>query len=163
MSKEQDLAAIEEVYQKWCTAWRNLDTKLQVSLFDKEDSMIAYQSEENRGPCFSHDQIAKYWSVATTVLAGVERWEPVAENMKKVSYGGDFAMIYVVMNTILRIQGGAEPFPGELRASIGLRKKDGEWKIYHYHESRQLEFARKANIGLDDKIGIQMPKERIDL
>ena len=61
------------------------------------------------------------------------------------------------MNVLIDVH-NVGPVPGEIRASIMLRKTEtGEWSIYHYHESRQLEIAAKTGMGMDDELGVDLP------
>ena len=71
---------------------------------------------------------------------------------------GDTAMIYVILNARLGMHNTAGAVPGEIRSSIALRKNAGEWSIYHYHESRQLEMAEKAGIAMDARLGVELPE-----
>ena len=161
MSDEaKDLAEIEALYERYLTAWRNLDTDLMLSLYDTDESFLVYQSEENRGPIYNHDQLTHYWKLAKEppFLDEILEFRTLAEPCKKVCYGGDFAMIYVILATSLKLHGAKRGFRGELRASLGLRKSAGKWVIYHYHESRQLEAAQKGNLGMDDALGIDLPE-----
>ena len=150
----QDLAAIESVFTQWCAAWKNLDTELMLSLYTKDDDLLVYQSEENRGPLYRRSQLEEYWVLALKILKEILEWRVLS---KKVSYLGDTATIYVILNVLIDLHGMGQA-PGELRASLMLRKDEaGQWTIYHYHESRQLEIAQKTDMGMDDELGVELP------
>ena len=138
--------AVQELYQKWCTAWRTLDSALMLSLFDLESDDLAYQSEENEGPLVTGEALTTYWTRATEFLKEVRTWEPLTN--KFVTFG-DSAFIYTKLQTSIVTSIFPEPFEGELRATLGLIKRDQHWRIVQYHESRQLDLAKEMGLALD--------------
>lgn len=138
--------AVQEIYHKWSTAWRTLDTDLMLSLFDLESDDLAYQSEENEGPLVTGEALRNYWTKATELLKEVRTWEPLTN---KFVVFGDSAFIYTNLQTSIVTSIFPEPFEGKIRATLGLIKRDQDWRIVQYHESRQLDLAKEMGIALD--------------
>ncbi|MDO8588399.1 MAG: nuclear transport factor 2 family protein [Armatimonadota bacterium] len=134
--RESDLAAINDVYERWCRAWRTLDSKLMVSLFDQDSEGLLYQSEENPSGLFKYSEVVAYWENALNILDKVTEWRELVKRVALV--GSDAAWIWAEMMTGLTAKIFPQELGGKIRCSIGLRRTNGSWKIVHYHESRQL-------------------------
>ena len=135
-SRGSDLAAINDVYERWCRAWRNLDYKLMLSLFDQDSEALVYQSEETPSGFFKYSDVVAYWENAKNILEKITEWRELVK--REAFVGSDAAWIWAEMMTGLKATMIPQVICGKLRVSIGLRRTNGSWKIVHYHESRQL-------------------------
>ena len=133
-----DEAAVTAVYKKWCSAFQAVDGAAMKELFEHDSDGLIYQSEENVDPMYSWAEIDAYWSGAPEIVERIPEWRELS---RKVAVFGDSAHVYVKLQTHLEIKGANKPLIGELRASIGLHRKDSDWKIVHYHESRHVDLA----------------------
>jgi uncharacterized protein (TIGR02246 family) len=132
-----------ELYQKWTRAWRTIDPELMLSLYDLDSDDLAYQSEENVGPLYTAAELRSYWGAARGMLEEIPIWQ---EKSKKIIVSGDHAFITVWLDTKIIAPAFGGAIEGEVRATLGCRKRGGRWYIVQYHESRQLELAKEAGV-----------------
>lgn len=130
-------AALTRAYERWVKAWRTVDVALMLSLFDSDDPGLIYQAEETPGPARTMKDLGSYWNAAHDQLnLQIKRWE---ELEKHVWISGDIATIYVLLDTSIAAEVMAPgDIEGKLRASIVYRRVGDDWRIIHYHESRQM-------------------------
>ncbi|MDO8588405.1 MAG: nuclear transport factor 2 family protein [Armatimonadota bacterium] len=136
VDKESE-AALTRAYERWLKAWRNVDVELMLSLFDRDNPGLIYQAEETAGPAHTITDLTAYWTAARDQLhLQVKQWQ---ELEKHVWISDDIATIYVLLDTTLAAELMAPgDISGKLRASILYRRVGAEWRIIHYHESRQM-------------------------
>lgn len=132
-----------ELYQKWTRAWQTIDPELMLSCYDLDSEDLAYQSEENVGPLYTAAELRNYWGAATGILEEVPVWK---EKSKKIIVSGDHAFITAVLDTKIVAPAFGGAIEGEIRATLGCRKRGDTWYIIQYHESRQLEIAQQAGV-----------------
>jgi hypothetical protein len=131
------VAAINELYERWRSAWLKLEPKLMLSCFDAEFDGLIYQSEENPEALFTHADLVKYWNNAPSILSGVSEWTDLKKRI--VFLGGDSAVIWTLLQTNLNLKTSPpQDLGGKLRCVLGVRKAKGKWSIVHYNESRQF-------------------------
>jgi len=133
-----DEHAVHDTYRAWCDAFQGLDSSKMKDLFDHAFPGLVYQSEENAEPMYTWEEIDAYWTAVPQIVAAIPDW---TELTRKIAVDGDTAFVYAKLMTHLEVHGAKKPLIGELRASIGMRRADGGWKIVHYHESRHLDLA----------------------
>lgn len=138
-----DIVGVTELYDRWRSAWLNVDPKLMLSLFDPTYEGVVYQSEENPEALLSYDAVVSYWTNAANILSKVPEWK---ELKKKVTFpGNNSAFIWVLLETTLRLNvSPPQDLSGKLRCGIGMRKANGRWTIAHYDESRHFLMAPDA-------------------
>ena len=60
--KQRELAAINDLYQRWRKAWLSFpDTTLMLTLYDKDFDGMLYQSEENPSGLTTYKDVVDYW------------------------------------------------------------------------------------------------------
>ena len=135
--RAEDTAAINELYERWRSAWLNVDVKVMLSLFDPSFEGVIYQSEENPEALLSYKDIVSYWTNAVNILSKVPEWK---ELKKQVTFiGEDSVVIWVLLDTKLHLNvSPPQELGGKLRCVLGLRKANGKWTIAHYDESRHF-------------------------
>lgn len=134
---------VMDLYERWRKAWLTVDTELMLSLYDMESDDLAYQSEENAGPIYTGQDLRKYWTAAKNIVDAVPVWEEIS---KKVVISPEYAFIYVLLKTAIVAPAFGGRIDGEIRATLGCRKRNGKWYIIQYHEGRQMEAATAAGI-----------------
>lgn len=136
-TRPAELAAVTELYERWRSAWLNVDPKLMLSCFDAEFDGLIYQSEENADALFTYAELEKYWTMAPTLLEGVSKWDELRKRI--VFLGEESAVIWTLLDTTLNLKTSPpQDLGGKLRCVLGLRKARGKWLIVHYNESRQF-------------------------
>jgi len=138
-------AEVMKLYENWTRAWQTVDPELMLSLYDLESDDLVYQSEENAGPLYTGQQLRNYWAAAKGIVEAVPIWK---EKSKKVVVSPEYAFIYVHLDTKIVAAAFGGEVVGEIRATLGCRKRNGVWKIIQYHEGRQMEMAATAGIQL---------------
>lgn len=138
-------AEVMELYEKWTQAWRDVDPELMLSLYDLDSGDLVYQSEENVGPLYTGQQLRNYWAAAKEIVKAVPIWK---EKSKKVVVSPEHAFIYVHLDTKIVSPAFGGEVVGEVRATLGCRKRNGKWQIIQYHEGRQMEAAAAAGMQL---------------
>jgi ketosteroid isomerase-like protein len=136
MTDQSAEQAVLRVYDDWRKAFMAVDGERMKSLWDPDFDGLVYQAEERADPMYDWPAIAKYWETANQVLERVNEW---TELSRKVTIIGEAAFIYAKFMTRLKIVGVKNEFAGELRVSLGLRRRNGRWLLIHLHESRALD------------------------
>lgn len=136
--KSKDITAINELYERWRTAWLTVDVDGMVSLFDKEFEGLVYQAEEIEHGIIGYEGIVEYWRNTKKVMAAVKEWRDVVP--KRVIFVTPVvAFVWAEVMSALNATFIPKDIWGVLRCTIGLHKKsNGQWAIIHYHESRHL-------------------------
>ena len=128
--------AVVEVYEKWRKAFQGLDPVLMKSLWDHEYDGVIYIAEEIKDPILDAKSIAAYWDNAPTVLEHIPEWK---ELERKVAIHGDVAFVFAKTFTRMKIFGVKEMFAGDMRSTFIMHRKNNQWLLIHYHESRALD------------------------
>jgi ketosteroid isomerase-like protein len=125
--------AAKEVVEAWYDAIRQLDFTAMAAIWDTDFDRLVYQPEEYDAPFLSFDAIKGYWTNVPNLVDRVLEWTPIVSELAVI---GDVAVAYSRLQTSIKLQGIDQPFDGELRCSLALRRSAGTWKLIHYHESR---------------------------
>ena len=128
--------AVLQVYDDWRRAFASVDGRAMKALWDHDFDGLIYQAEERPDPIYDWSGIAAYWDGVHEILERVGEWTEVS---RKVAIAGEVAFVYAKTMTSLKIVGVPKEFAGELRSTLGLRRRDGRWLLVHYHESRALD------------------------
>lgn len=128
----------ESLYERWLDAWRRVDGEQMKSLWDPAFAAPVYQAEEHAEPLSSWAQIDEYWSTTPALIDSI----PEARDISHVvSEAGELALLHGRIFLAMRINGATKPFDGELRVSMAMHRVDGDLKLVHYHESRQVDLT----------------------
>ena len=98
-----------------------------------DETGLVYQAEERLSPLFTIDEIKQY---ATDIPNVLSRLEDVCLLDKKVWSAGDFAYAYIRF-WCRAVMSSGTAVDGQIRQTLILRKQEEQWRIVHYHESRQ--------------------------
>jgi ketosteroid isomerase-like protein len=120
-----------------------VDVQGLIALWDSEYPDPIYQPEELEAPLRSWPEVRAYFEELPTVITGVSGIRPLDV---RVDVFGAFAYGYVRAWSSLGVIRRAEPLDGEVRQTFVMRRRDGRWRLFHYHESR-------LTAGLEDAVG----------
>lgn len=151
MSEEDDIAVIGAMVEKWIAAFCVVDPEPMKSFWPEGYEDIVYQSEENQHALSSREEIAKYWDHVPATLDSIDKVEDA--DVRIHIHGEDFATVYLYAMASAKFPGADRLYRAPFRATIVLRRIDGEWKYIHYHESRVLDLQRVTdalNAGEDE-------------
>jgi ketosteroid isomerase-like protein len=131
------MSSPEQQVRSTCEAWleaiRNLDFDATAQLWDAEFDGLLYQPEELGEPMTTHAELVEYWAWVPGHVESVPRWH--AESVEVQVLGG-VAMVWLKLDTSIKLKGYDQTFDGVVRCSLGLREAAAGWKLIHYHESR---------------------------
>ncbi len=131
---ESDRDAVGRVIRRWGRAFSTVDSDALIALWDETYPDIIYQAEEFPDPFRGFDQVKYYYGQIPTFAHNIRDQSLVDLDIDVL---GDVAWVYLRGTVTFDIPGKPEPISGEARQSFILRKVGGEWKIIHYHESRE--------------------------
>ena len=127
--------AAAETYEAWRQAWLSVDKVAMKRLFDPEHPGFTYQAEEAEGALHTFEELDGYWDRGAEVLTEVAEWRELS---RKLVVEGNIAILFASLQTTLSLSFRPTPLEGEVRVSMVMHERDGEWKITHYHESRRF-------------------------
>lgn len=125
---------VVKVLRQFSGAFQTFDTDSFISTWDESMESIVYQPEELRHPIMSLKDLRAYFDNVPNV---VKKMHDIRVIDFDIDIDGDVAIVYVRFWCRIAFAKVVETVDGQIRQSFILRRRDGEWKIVHYHESRQ--------------------------
>lgn len=110
-----------------------VDVQGLVDLWDAEYPSPVYQPEELVTPARTWDEVRGYFERLPAQITGMSDIRPLDV---RVDVFGDVAYAYARTWGSLGVVKRDEPLEGEVRQTFVMRRRDGAWRIIHYHESR---------------------------
>jgi len=98
-------------------------------VFEKDPTNIYY--DINEGPLVGFDRLKRVWTAATTNFT-ISKFD-FGEDMKLWVNGNDAVQVGSWMQTQENKSGQSRDIKG--RATVLWRKRDGAWRVWHYHAS----------------------------
>jgi len=98
-------------------------------VFEKDPTNIYY--DINEGPLVGFDRLKRVWTAATTNFT-ISKFD-FSDDMKIWVNGSDAVQVGTWMQTQENKSGQSRDIKG--RATVLWRKRDGSWKVWHYHAS----------------------------
>jgi len=122
--------------------FESFDVDAMVAAWDDKAEQIVYQPEERAVPMFSIAEVREYASTLPTFF--VKATDVSMIDKKVLVVGGATAHVYLRLSCDIELTSGRH-INGQLRQSFMLTKRDGAWRLVHYHESRQSDFDLPAD------------------
>ena len=98
-------------------------------VFEKDASNIYY--DINEGPLVGFERLKRVWTAATTNYT-ISRFD-FNDDMKILVDGNDAVQVGTWIQTQVARSGQSRDIKG--RVTVLWRKRDGAWKVWHYHAS----------------------------
>lgn len=98
-------------------------------VFEKDPSNIYY--DINEGPLVGFERLKRVWTAATTNYT-ISRFD-FNDDMKILVDGNDAVQVGTWIQTQMARSGQSRDIKG--RVTVLWRKRDGAWKVWHYHAS----------------------------
>jgi ketosteroid isomerase-like protein len=130
---DDDVKAVRTAVGRFARAFAATDGSALARLWDDEYPYPAYQPEEIDAPLLNVADIFAYFDNLKSVIRGVFDIEPRHLQLDVI---GDFAHVFSTATATLVFVREDVRLEGEVRQSFVLRKRAGEWRFIHYHESR---------------------------
>lgn len=135
-----DEEAILATLRRFSRAFDSFDTEQFMSTWDDE-AAIVYQPEELLRPIFDRDDLRAYFDHLPDVI---RRFNDNRVIDFKLQVDGDVATVYVRFWSRISFAKVPQTADGQIRQSFVLRRRDDEWRLVHYHESRQASGMEEA-------------------
>jgi uncharacterized protein (TIGR02246 family) len=131
-----DEKAVVDVIRRFARAFGNHDTEQFMAVWDHEyGDRIVYQPEEIGTDVRGLDGIRAYFEHVPQVVRALREVKTIDFRVELIS--DDFALVHNRFWCRLALHKRPFTYDGQVRQSFVLRKRDGEWRVIHYHESRQ--------------------------
>ena len=98
-------------------------------VFEKDPSNIYY--DINEGPLGGFERLKRVWTAATTNYT-ISRFD-FNDDMKILVNGNDAVQVGTWIQTQMARSGQSRDIKG--RVTVLWRRRDGAWKVWHYHAS----------------------------
>lgn len=105
------------------------DLSILDDVFEKDPTNIYY--DINEGPLIGFDRLKRVWTAATTNYS-ITRFE-FGEDLKIVISGDNALQAGTWVQTQVNSAGQSREIKG--RATVLWRKREGKWRVWHYHAS----------------------------
>jgi ketosteroid isomerase-like protein len=125
-SPEQEIRAKTERFK---AAIVSKDLSILDDVFEKDPSDIYY--DINEGPLAGFDRLKRVWTAAVTNYS-ISRFD-FHDDMTIVAFGDQAAQTATWTQTQTNKAGQSRDING--RVTVLWRKRDGAWKVWHYHAS----------------------------
>jgi ketosteroid isomerase-like protein len=122
-----------EVVGRFGRALAAVDVKRLASLWDDDYAFPVFQPEERLAPLLSWDAVEAHIMHLPEVIKGVSDIRPLDFRLDVL---GEVAVAYARVDAALHFVRENASLKGEVRQTLILRRRDGEWRVIHYHESR---------------------------
>lgn len=131
---DAERTAVKRVVRRWARAFSANDLEGILGVWDETYPFILHQAEEFPDPIRGWEELCHY-NKTMMQLASNLRDQAVADLDADVL--GDVAWVYLRGQITFDVVGMEEPITGEARQTFILRKRGDEWRVIHYHESRE--------------------------
>jgi ketosteroid isomerase-like protein len=120
---------IQAKTKKFTEAIVSKDLSVLDQVFEKDANNIYY--DINEGPLYGFDRLKRVWTAATTNYS-ITRFE-FGDDMKIMVNGDSAVQTGTWTQTQANKAGQSRDIKG--RATVLWRKRDGQWRVWHYHAS----------------------------
>ncbi|HJQ24422.1 MAG TPA: nuclear transport factor 2 family protein [Blastocatellia bacterium] len=120
---------IQAKTKKFTEAIVSKDLSVLDQVFEKDPNNIYY--DINEGPLMGFDRLKRVWTAATTNYS-ITRFE-FGDDMKIMVNGDSAVQTGTWTQTQMSKAGQSRDIKG--RATVLWRKRDGQWRVWHYHAS----------------------------
>ena len=122
-------AEIQAKTKKFTEAIVSKDLSILDQVFEKDPTDIYY--DINEGPLVGFDRLKRVWTAATTNYT-ISKFD-FSDDMKIIVDGNNAIQTGTWTQTQVAKSGASRDIKG--RATILWRKKEGQWRVWHYHAS----------------------------
>jgi ketosteroid isomerase-like protein len=124
---------VRQAVAEFSRAFAAADAERLAAMWDEEFPNPVCQPEETLEPFLTHEGVRSYIQHIPEVIKGVTGIRPIDF---RVDVLGEVAVAYARAEATLQFARDDHSLEGEVRQSFVLRRRDGAWRLIHYHESR---------------------------
>ena len=140
VASQQEKKEVGAVIQEWKSAFGAKDMERVKALWDQDYPQLIYIPEESNEALSGWYAISKYYDAIPDL---VESMEWVRESLM-VDVLGDVAHAYFANLNTAKVNGIDNVMSFDVRDTFILKKKGGQWKIIHYHESLSRDHSHET-------------------
>lgn len=140
VTSKQDKSQVEAVIREWRASFVAKDVGRLKNLWDKDYPQLIYIAEEDNAAHRGFDAISKYYGNVPEFVKSLD-WT-IKETTVDVI--GDMAYAYVEFLVKADIKGIDHQMTFDGRDTFILRKRAGQWKFIHYHESLSRDHSHET-------------------
>ena len=131
VASQQEKSEVAAVIRDWQTAFTAKTAEGLQSLWDEDYPQLIYIAEEDNDAHRGFDSISKYYSNIPAFVQSIE-WTIKETSIDVI---GDMAYAYIEFLAKGEITGIDHQLTFDGRNTFILRKRQGQWRFIHYHES----------------------------
>ncbi|MGV0791200.1 nuclear transport factor 2 family protein [Mycolicibacterium sp. XJ1819] len=124
------------LYNNWLEAWRRVDGEAMKRLWDQAYPSLIYQAEERAETFTSWVAIENYWNTAPEHVEKITGVQDLGHTLCEFDGG---VLLFGTITIAFHVKDAPKPLEGQMRVTMGMHRVGGEVKLFHYHESRQLD------------------------
>ncbi|MBO0789717.1 MAG: nuclear transport factor 2 family protein [Ktedonobacteraceae bacterium] len=128
---EQDRQQIAVVIEQYRQGFATMNVETLKAIWDQDYDNIIYIAQEAAQPIRDWAGVEHYY---TRVAGLLERVSTMRVSDVSVEVLGDVALAFTIFRFEGELKGQSHVADG--RVTFLLRRKNGTWKVIHYHESR---------------------------
>jgi ketosteroid isomerase-like protein len=139
--KSDEARDVEAVIKGLMRAFADGDSDGILTAWHLDDDSVIHQPEEFGHPVVGAAALRYYYK---SLVGLVHNFRDTRLDQMETRVYGDFAWSYMRGSATFDVVGLLEPLAGSVRQTFVLHKMHGQWKIVHYHESRETPGIREA-------------------
>ena len=131
VASQHDKSRVEAVIREWQAAFTAKSVERLKNLWDKDYPQLIHIGEEDNDALRSFNAISKYYDDIPGFVRSLD-W-----TIKEITPDviGDMAYAYLEYEVTADLTGFDHQMSCNGRTTFILRKRDGQWKLIHSHES----------------------------
>ena len=126
---ENDIETVGEVLEQYRVGFSTLDTQMLAQIWDQRYRKIVYVPLEAKAPIYGWSDVEAYYR---RIAEQFDTHKMLLGDIN-VDTLGDMAYAFCTFHFEGSVNGKAHVVDG--RNTFVLHRKDGAWKVIHYHES----------------------------
>jgi ketosteroid isomerase-like protein len=130
---EQDKQALVALVEEYRIGWKTMDVERLKSIWDRSCDNLIYIALELARPVRDWNGIEKYYE---RVAGQFETVTHMSIDDLSIEVLGDVAFAYCTFHFESKFKGQSETHLADARITFIFHRKNGIWKVIHYHESR---------------------------
>lgn len=138
--RQADIDAVKRVVRRWARSFSNLDADGVLAVWDPSYPKILHQAEEFPDPIRGWDELQHYNRTMMSIASNL-RDQSLQDLEADVE--GNVGWVYIRGTITFDIPGMPFPIAGQTRQTFILHRVNGDWKVIHYHESRETPELRQ--------------------
>lgn len=134
-----DLRDIQKVVETYERGWSTLSPGALAGMWDQGHKPIVYLAAEHEAPLLGWESVRDYYEAGPAALSEVTM-QVLLEGLS-IDILGDVAYAFFPFHFSATLKEGGRSIEANGHVTMVLHKRDGKWRVVHYHESSPLRIA----------------------